>query len=74
VFLQLLDEPEPDLPVPETEYSFGQIIGAQALGDYQALVQRGRRVLRVQLGTQAERGLGELVAAVEQAVGVARHS
>jgi len=72
LFLQILDEPAPDVPVPETEYTFGQLIRAQALGDYQALVQRGRRVLRVQLGTQAEHGLRALVAAIEQAVGIAR--
>ena len=50
VFLQIVDEPAEPLPVPETNYSFAQLIRAQAEGDYQALKQRGRRVLRVQLG------------------------
>src|SRR5579864_329363 len=50
VFLQFVDEPKNDVAVPETNYTFGQLIRAQALGDYQALKQRGRRVLRINLG------------------------
>ncbi len=49
LFLQLVDTPEEDLAVPETDYTFGTLIKAQAQGDYQALTQRGRRVLRLQL-------------------------
>jgi len=50
VFIQIVDEPSPDLPVPEVDYSFGKIIRAQADGDYRALRGRGRRVLRIDLG------------------------
>ena len=57
LFVQFVDEPADPLAVPETDYSFGQLIKAQALGDYQALTQRGRRVLRVQLGKDAAAGL-----------------
>jgi len=60
VFLQIVDEPAEQLPVPETNYSFAQLIRAQAEGDYQALKQRGRRVLRVQLGRNAAAGLQQL--------------
>jgi transaldolase/glucose-6-phosphate isomerase len=65
--LQLVDEPATDVPVPERDYTFGQLIRAQALGDYHALVQRGRRVLRLQLGANAEQGLKAVVSAVEGA-------
>ncbi len=61
VFLQLVDEPSADLRVPETNYSFGQLIRAQAEGDYQALKQRGRRVLRVNLGADPATGLKTLL-------------
>jgi transaldolase/glucose-6-phosphate isomerase len=61
VFLQLLDEPSSDVRVPETNYSFGELIRAQAEGDYQALKQRGRRVLRVNLGANAAAGLKTLL-------------
>ncbi len=60
LFLQLLDEPLEDLPVPETEYSFGTLIKAQALGDYRALRQRGRRIMRVNLKKDALGGIDQL--------------
>ena len=65
LFLQIVDQPADDLDVPETDYSFGKLIAAQALGDYQALVGRDRRVLRVQLGSNVTIGLAALVEALE---------
>ncbi|MFB3853153.1 MAG: hypothetical protein ACE148_04935 [Vicinamibacterales bacterium] len=50
IFLQLVDEPPHDVPVPGTDYTFGKLIRAQALGDYRALTGRLRRVLRINLG------------------------
>ncbi len=50
LFLQLVGEPQPDLPVPESGSTFGSLIAGQAEGDYRALEERGRRILRVQLG------------------------
>jgi transaldolase/glucose-6-phosphate isomerase len=50
-FLQIVDEPDRDLPVPETDYTYAQLIRAQADGDRKAL--EGRRVMRVNLGTPA---------------------
>jgi transaldolase / glucose-6-phosphate isomerase len=60
LFLQLVDEIGNDLAVPETDHTFGQLIQAQALGDYQALRQRRRKVLRVQLGADAVAGVAQL--------------
>lgn len=57
VFLQFVDQPQEDVSVPETNYTFGELIRAQALGDYQALKQRGRRVLQVNLGHDPLAGL-----------------
>ncbi|MEA2602794.1 MAG: transaldolase / glucose-6-phosphate isomerase [Acidobacteriota bacterium] len=65
-FLQIIDQPTEDLSVPETSYTFGTLIGAQAEGDRQALEQRGRTVLRVQLGTNDAQGLAALRSAVEE--------
>jgi transaldolase / glucose-6-phosphate isomerase len=64
LFLQLLDDPSVDAPVPETDYTFGQLIRAQAQGDFSALVQRGRRTIRVQLGREIAGGLDRLIEAV----------
>ncbi len=61
LFLQLVDEPEFDLPVPETNFSFGKLIRAQSMGDYQALKQKGRRVLRINLRRDVVAGLEKLM-------------
>jgi len=63
--LQLVDEPRQDFEVPETDFTFGSLIGAQALGDYQALRKRGRRVLRINLKKEAGPGIGRLRALIE---------
>jgi transaldolase/glucose-6-phosphate isomerase len=57
LFLQIVDEPVEDVPVPGVEYTFDNIINAQALGDCQALKKRGRRVLRVNLKKDVAGGL-----------------
>ncbi len=64
LFLQLVDEPRVDVTVPETDYSFGTLLRAQALGDYNALAQRKRRILRVNLGSNVAQGLADLEAAL----------
>jgi transaldolase / glucose-6-phosphate isomerase len=66
-FLQLVDRAADDLPVPETNYTFGTLIHAQAEGDRQALEQRGREVLRVQLGRDDDQGLRRLIQDLETA-------
>ncbi|HEV7786190.1 MAG TPA: phosphoheptose isomerase, partial [Thermoanaerobaculia bacterium] len=66
-FLQIVDQPTEDLAVPETSYTFGTLIGAQAEGDRQALEQRKRTVLRIQLGADDAEGLAALRRAVEGA-------
>ena len=63
LFLQIVDEPRADLEVPESDYSFGRLIAAQADGDAAALVQRGRRLLRVRLGRETIGGLDRLLEA-----------
>jgi transaldolase/glucose-6-phosphate isomerase len=64
LFLQIIDEPADPKPVPESDYSFGDLIRAQALGDALALRERGRRVLRVNLGGRGAEGLSELLGVV----------
>jgi len=55
--LQIVDRPADNLPVPETNYTFDALIQAQALGDFTALKQRRRRILRVNLGSDTAGGL-----------------
>jgi transaldolase / glucose-6-phosphate isomerase len=49
VFIQVLEEPEQDRPIPGRPYTFGDLIAAQAAGDVAALRERGRRAVRVSL-------------------------
>ncbi|HEU4340243.1 MAG TPA: bifunctional transaldolase/phosoglucose isomerase, partial [Candidatus Binatia bacterium] len=62
--LQIVDQPADDLPVPETDYTFGALIQAQAVGDFIALKQRRRRALRVNVGSDTQAGLARLAEAV----------
>jgi len=60
-FLQLVDKAEQEVSVPEEDYSFNELIRAQARGDYRALHQRERDVLRIHLGEAPEEVLRALV-------------
>lgn len=63
-FLQLIDETDREVLVPETDFSFGELIAAQATGDAAALTQRNRRLLRITLGDDPTSGITELAAAL----------
>ena len=66
MFLQIVDDAQKDdIAVPETTYTFGQLITAQSAGDAGALAQRGRRLLRITLGSDARAGLDRLAALTE---------
>ncbi|MCS6860539.1 MAG: bifunctional transaldolase/phosoglucose isomerase [Abditibacteriales bacterium] len=66
VFLQITCDDAHDLPVPGRQYTFGIVKAAQARGDLQVLAARGRRVLRVHLGTDVKAGLETLRGAIER--------
>jgi glucose-6-phosphate isomerase len=70
VFLQITAEHdvESDVDVPGQTYSFGVVIDAQAAGDLAVLESRGRRALRVHLGTDVAAGLKTLAAAFDRAL------
>ena len=60
VFLQITSDDTEDFPVPEQKYTFGVVKAAQARGDFQVLLDRGRRALRVHLGADVGSGLKQL--------------
>jgi transaldolase/glucose-6-phosphate isomerase len=68
VFLQITCEDAQDLPVPGQRYSFGVVKAAQARGDFEVLVARRRRALRVHLGPDVAAGLATLDAALARAL------
>ena len=62
LFLQITaDPPAADIPVPGEGLTFGQVQLAQAWGDYEVLVERGRRVLALHIDVDIEAGLRRLV-------------
>ncbi len=67
VFLQVTCDDSVELPVPGQKYTFGVVKAAQARGDFQVLAERGRRALRVHLGSNVKAGLATLLAAVQKA-------
>jgi len=69
VFLQIVGDDPDDLPIPGETFTFGVLKQAQALGDFQALRNHGRRVLRVQMRDVAV-GLSGIAQAVGATVGV----
>lgn len=68
VFLQITSENAVDVQIPGQKYSFGVVVAAQAAGDLAVLESRGRRALRVHLGTDIASGLKTLSAAIDQAL------
>jgi hypothetical protein len=62
IFLLITCEDNEDVPIPGEKYSFGVLKTAQALGDYEALKQKGRRIRRVHLTAEADlRRLAEAI-------------
>jgi transaldolase/glucose-6-phosphate isomerase len=51
MFVQLVDTPGAALAVPETENTFDEIIAAQSAGDLAALLDAGRQVIRIDIGS-----------------------
>jgi transaldolase/glucose-6-phosphate isomerase len=64
VYLLLAADASVDLPIPDSPHGFAALQRAQVLGDERALLERGRRVLRVSLGWYVDEGLEALVEAL----------
>jgi len=70
LFLQFTSDPVQDLPIPDKAGSpawsitFGVLKMAQAVGDRQALLAAGRRVIRFHLGSDPVSGLRQLAEAL----------
>jgi len=68
VFLQITADHAVDVAIPGQKLSFGVVIDAQAAGDMAVLESRGRRALRVHLGSGVATGLKTLAAAIDAAL------
>jgi len=61
LFLLLTTDHDKDLPVPGKAYSFGTVANAQASGDFQALQEAGRMVVRMNLPGNKASIIDELI-------------
>ena len=68
VFLQITATDPVDLPVPGQKYSFSVVKSAQERGDFEVLVDRGRRALRVHIDGDVTEGLSEISAAFQRSL------
>jgi glucose-6-phosphate isomerase len=67
-FIQLTSEHAVDRPIPDWPYTFGQLIDAQAAGDFLAIESHDLPILRVHLGADVDAGLAALERALESAL------
>ena len=68
VFLQITCDDAEDVKIPGRKYTFGIVKAAQARGDFQVLIDRQRRALRVHLGADVSGSLRTLNAALSTAL------
>ena len=64
LFIQITCEDSEDLRVPGERYTFGALKAAQQRGDFQALSQRGRRLLRIHLPSRVDAALRRVESAL----------
>jgi glucose-6-phosphate isomerase len=69
-FLQLTADHPQDRLIPGWPYTFGQLIDAQASGDFAAIEAHDLPILRVHLGADPDAGLASLERALEAALDI----
>ncbi|MBI4056404.1 MAG: hypothetical protein HY399_02535, partial [Elusimicrobia bacterium] len=67
IFILLVGRDQEDIPIPGQPYSFGTLKKAQAWGDFQALKNKGRKVISLDLDYKAEAILNRMVRFLQQA-------
>ena len=54
LIIQITRDLDEDIDIPGKGYSFGTLIKSQAIGDYEALVSRNRRIIQINLKTSTK--------------------
>ncbi|HZL00157.1 MAG TPA: bifunctional transaldolase/phosoglucose isomerase [Caulobacteraceae bacterium] len=68
VFLQITATAARDLAIPGRKATFGVVEAAEARGDFEVLAERGRRLLRADLGADLAAGLARLIDAIDRSI------
>jgi transaldolase/glucose-6-phosphate isomerase len=69
LFIQVTDDPSTIVPVPETEFTFNELIAGQAAGDRAALAERNRAVVAISVTDDRNTGLERLAGLIDLALG-----
>ncbi|HKS24249.1 MAG TPA: bifunctional transaldolase/phosoglucose isomerase [Thermoanaerobaculia bacterium] len=64
IFIQMVGTTD-DVAIPDEKFTFGTLARAQAIGDYESLQSRGRRAIRIDLGSDIDGGLERLAEVVK---------
>jgi transaldolase/glucose-6-phosphate isomerase len=70
VFIQVTAADARDVEIPGEPFTFSTLKQAQALGDFRSLSTRGRRAVRVEIGSDVTAGLRRLFEIIREAVPV----
>ncbi|CAN1535662.1 bifunctional transaldolase/phosoglucose isomerase [Fimbriimonadaceae bacterium] len=60
-FVQLLDQPQDTISIPGQRADWTRFVLAQARGDYEALAEKGRRIVALNLGSEPAQTLQTLI-------------
>ena len=66
--LMITCDPADRIEIPGAGYSFGDLVFALALGDFDAMLNRKRPIVRIHMTGDPEQGLAELEAVIEKAL------
>ncbi|HTB07363.1 MAG TPA: bifunctional transaldolase/phosoglucose isomerase [Bacteroidia bacterium] len=67
LYILLIGDEEEVLSIPEEKFGFETLHQAQALGDFRSLNDKGRRVIRINLGCDIDSGLNKLYRSIKGA-------
>jgi glucose-6-phosphate isomerase len=68
LYIILAGNEEKDLHIPGEKYGFATLHQAQSLGDFRSLSDKGRRVIRIDLGNNLDKGLEQLLQSVSSKI------
>ena len=68
LFIQVTDDPHTTMQVPETEFTFNELIAGQAAGDRAALAERDRAVVAISVADDRDTGLDQLADLIDRAL------
>jgi hypothetical protein len=67
LYIILVDKEDKELPIPGEKFGFATLHAAQSLGDFRSLDDKGRGVIRINIGIDIDKGLEKLQGSITNA-------